>query len=202
MNKLKVRLKIQNLELEIDGARDDVSLISQNVGHQLNGLLKPVDLIAEENEISDHLMVQNSPTSKEVKQRTRKSKPRINKPTNSHSNGEDIINWVHEPGKWGTPKQEWNTATKSIYILFVVKSEKEINELSSQQITKTFNKHFYQAGTIQPFNVTRDLGKVKVGKDALVGQNTTIESTPWFLTEAGLKHAQDLVFEVMGKNKE
>ena len=47
MSKFKVKLKLQGLELEIEGSRDDMHLIGQNLGQQMAGLLQPAGAIVE-----------------------------------------------------------------------------------------------------------------------------------------------------------
>jgi hypothetical protein len=38
MSKFKFKLKLQGLELEMEGSRDDIPLIAHNLGNQLTGL--------------------------------------------------------------------------------------------------------------------------------------------------------------------
>jgi hypothetical protein len=47
MSKFRIRMKLQGLELEIDGAREDASLIIQSVGQQMSNLLQPIDGIID-----------------------------------------------------------------------------------------------------------------------------------------------------------
>ena len=39
MSKFKFKLKLQGLELEMEGAREDIPLMAQNLGNQLTGTL-------------------------------------------------------------------------------------------------------------------------------------------------------------------
>lgn len=41
MSKFKIKMKLQGLELEIEGAREDSSNIGRNLGGQLANLLQP-----------------------------------------------------------------------------------------------------------------------------------------------------------------
>lgn len=108
------------------------------------------------------------------------------------------LDWVHDAAAWGTPSQEWSTADKAIWLLYVAEKATGQTELTATCIAKTFNKHFKQAKTITSSHVGRDLGKVKIGKDAQVGENATSEPARWFLIDAGRREAERLIAESRG----
>lgn len=190
MSKFKIRLKIQGFELEVEGTREDIPTITQNIGQEFAGMLAPVAQIVEgENPNQTNMAPTNgSGTSENIR------KKRVRK-TISTREGTDVeaVDWVHDASKWGNPLQDWSTSEKSIWLLYVAKNEKGTGELSLGQITKTFNKHFKQAKLIIQGNVGRDLGKLKVKPDAWVGEDTTKTPTTWFLTQNGQKEAERLV---------
>jgi hypothetical protein len=120
--------------------------------------------------------------------------------TNEPSAEEDAVDWKHDPSKYGSPKQGWSTADKSLWLLYVVSQEAGVRELSGQRIVATFNKHFRQAGTIQIRYVSRDLGGLKVKKTpAPVAEDTTKTPSAWFLIDEGVKMAQSLVADALGR---
>lgn len=84
---------------------------------------------------------------------------------------------------------------KALWILYVIKHEKKMEELSVSQIKNTFNQHFRQSKVIQSNNVSRDLGKVKLGSNALVGENTSVSPRTWYLTDAGNVYVENLIKE-------
>lgn len=199
MSKFKITLKLQGLELEIEGSKDDIPHLSKNVANQLAGLIAPAAATASIGAEHEQQIRTINPGGGEPLKKPRRKKANSNKTISPsgdrHSNS---IDWVHDPEKWGSPQQTWNTADKSIWLLYVVEKEQHLTELSQPEITSTFNKHFKQAGILKPSNVSRDLGKKKSGtKDApaLVGENTTKSPSTWFLTDAGKKHAEKLISE-------
>jgi hypothetical protein len=92
----------------------------------------------------------------------------------------------------------WTSLQKSLWLLYVVENILSKSELTVTQISETFNKHFRQAKTIRPSNVSRDLGQKKIGNKALVGENTTVTPSSWYLTEEGKKFVQNLLTESKG----
>jgi hypothetical protein len=207
MSKFKIRMKLQGLELEIDGSREDIPLITQNLGQQLSGLLQPAGAIIE-GEVLEHASPRENivlPPSVTLPQPNtkRRGKRKASSGTKPSVDGqkEEAVNWKHDSAKYGTPKQGWSTSNKAIWLLYVTGAEAQLSELSAQRITETFNKHFKQAGTILGFNVTRDLGRLKVkrGSSPPVGEDTTKTPSLWYLTDAGRKKAQELVGEALGQ---
>ena len=47
MGKFRVRLKLQGLELEIDGERGDIPAITSAVQQEFSSLIKPAEVIAD-----------------------------------------------------------------------------------------------------------------------------------------------------------
>jgi hypothetical protein len=198
MSKYKVKMKLQGFELEIEGAREDLPLITQNIGEQMSGFLKPSGAIIEGVVISGAAPPQPvTPVLPQIEEmRGRVRRRRSGTGTNESKESGPAIDWKHNPAKYGMPKQDWNVAKKSLWLLYVVSEELKITELSAGQIAKTFNKHFKQAGSIRPSNVSRDLGKQKVGvTPSPVGEDNTKAPATWYLTDEGRKQAQTSVAE-------
>lgn len=199
MSKFRVKLKIQSFDLEVEGTREDVPLIAQSIGNQIAGMLEPVAQIVEgEASVSPSLpkVLEMPQASKQIR-RTRRSLSR--KPAESRIE-DQVIDWLHDPAKWGSPQQNWTTAAKAIWLLYVVGKETGQNELSGVSIAATFNKHFKQAKSIVAGNVNRDLGKLKVKANAPVAEDTTKTPTTWFLTQEGNKQAEDSILQARGSS--
>jgi hypothetical protein len=111
------------------------------------------------------------------------------------------IDFVNDPTRFGTPSQSWNLVQKAMWTLFVIGELKNITSLSAGLISRTFNKHFRQAGEIRPSNISRDLGRVKtkVGDTPpLVGEDTTKAPSEWFLVEEGNRQVRELITKSVG----
>jgi hypothetical protein len=133
--------------------------------------------------------------------KSRKKHPRwTRKPRKSGKNPwrreeSKAIDFTHDTKKYGNPLQSWPTQSKCYWMLYVLSKEADVKEASTGQIVETFNKHFKQAKPLRPSNVSRDLGKDKVKKMAVVAQDTSKPNQPWFLTDEGIKLAEQLVTE-------
>lgn len=196
MSKFKIKMKLQGLELEIEGARDDMRLISQNLGQQMAGMLQPAGAIIE----GDAL---HSPASNDralIEESVRKKPRKRRQAGTNNGDGSDAssaIDWKHDSAKYGTPSQDWTATKKAMWLLYVANAETNHAELPSKVIADTFNKHFRPAGLVQAFNITRDLGKLRVkkGGPAPVGEDTTKNPSGWFLTDEGRKQVQKIISE-------
>lgn len=195
MSNFKIKLKLTGFELEIEGNRDELPLIADSVSQQIVGLLEPATNIVEGSTTpSEETRQLNPPLSKRVRRSQRKTQSR----KDDLINNEQAIDLQIDPSKWGTPQQSWNTANKSIWLLYVIGQEQNVNEISGICLSKTFNKHFRQAKEILVNNVNRDLGKMKVKPKALVAEITNSVPTKWYLTQEGMKFAQELVQQAKG----
>jgi hypothetical protein len=179
-------MKLHGLELEIEGARDDASQISKNLGEQFASLLQPVGAIIDGKVASVPLpsveAIASPIASAGKKGRRRKS------PAASAGDAETspALDFKHDPEKFGNPTQEWKTSEKAVWLLYVVKESAGVNELTTRSLVDTFNKHFRQSGTITTSNVTRDLGRLKTReKPSPVGEDASKSVPTWYLTEEG-----------------
>lgn len=195
MSKFKFRLKLQGLELEMEGSRDDIPLMAQNIGNQLAGLMQPAAGMANggsPDSTNDPVTIDHIANDK-----AKLKKPRKRSASTQPSNVEGtIIEWQHHAANYGNPQQSWNTAKKAIWTLYVVSHEAKLKQLTATQIADTFNRKFKQAGPIRATNVSRDLGTAKLKKPALTGEDTAKATSEWFLTDAGSKSAQESIKEV------
>lgn len=188
-----MKLKLQGFELEIQGSREDASVIGRNIGDQISAMISPAVNIVEgdppPNSPPQSLIAPPGSTKRRTSRRSRAVAK------DAAQEGAQRIEFRHDAGKFGVPSQQWNTANKAIWLLYVVKETIGIGELSTGQIVKTFNVHFRQAKTVTSSNVARDLGRAKLSAPALVGEDPTKTPSAWFLTDEGIRHAQSLIAE-------
>ncbi|QDL99717.1 hypothetical protein FLL57_21445 [Rhodopseudomonas palustris] len=198
MSKFRIKMELQGLKLEIEGSREDASVMSQAIGQQIAGMMRPVGAIIDGESTFDSAPspVATLPTTNPA----RRGRKKVNSSSQAApSEAPKAIDFRHSPEQFGSPKQQWKTSQKAIWLLYVTGEVAQQNELSSRIISETFNKHFKQAGMVQTGNVGRDLGKLKASSPAPVGEDTTKTPPVWFLTEEGRRQAQNLVGEALGQ---
>jgi len=199
MRRFRIRMRVQGLELEIDGTRDDAPVIAQNLSRQFAGLLEPAAHIVEGDvEIDGHR--QASLVVTEPIPKTRASRPpRRAVAPRPNGDGAAEVTWKHDPAKWGSPQQAWSAADKVLWLLYVSGQEIQVKDMSSSPLASTFNRMFREAGMIRAGNLPRDLGRLKTQAPALVGEDTTKTPSTWFLTNEGTKRAEELVKQARGQ---
>lgn len=183
MGKFRIRIKLQGFELEVDGDREDIPAITAAVQHQLGGLVSPPSVDEEPEKIDPRVIDMPSPSKRPPRKRSTAAKQQVD------GQGSAAIDFRHDSGKYGTPKQSWSVAQKCIWLLFVLEGISGIKEASASQLTNTFNAQFKAAGKIHPPHTTRDLGFAKVSSPAPIGEDKGM----WFLTDKGKEQAQELV---------
>lgn len=196
MAKFRIRLKVQALELEIDGERDDIPMITSAVQNQLGGLVQAAGATAD-----DHQQPENgqTPTILDVSDSRatgRKSRRRSTSPRSTTEAGSgQPIEFRHDPSKHGSPQQNWSIIDKCVWLLFVIQEATGTKEVSGSQLAATFNEKFRQAGRIHPPHATRELGKAKLLNPAAVGEDKSL----WFLTDEGVRQARQLIDGLLGQ---
>src|SRR6266480_4743426 len=101
MARFRVKMKLQGLELEVEGTREDAPLIAQNLTRQFAGLLEPAAHIVGgdlEREGNGH-----QPVVEAVDRAPRNRKPRHAGSPVGASRGSVSVSWKHDPTKWGNP---------------------------------------------------------------------------------------------------
>jgi hypothetical protein len=187
MGKFRLRLKLQGLEVEIDGEREDIPAITSALDQQFAGLVQPIERAANGNK-------QLGAGAPVVEVELGKAKGRARKAKGStDSTPTQPIEFRHDSAKFGNPIQTWSVTEKVIWLLFVLKSLLGTKEVSGPDLAATFNNQFKSAGKLHPPNVTRDLAKLKVTNPAPVGE----DKGQWFLTDEGEKQAQQLIKSVL-----
>lgn len=205
MSKFKVRMKLQGLEIEIEGAREDIPLITENLSQQISGLIQPAGAIIDGEVVEDRRSggTENgqpaaAATPPVRKRRARRTIAGAGANGADGSSKETALDWKHEPEKYGNPSKDWSGTDKAIWLLYVTGEVAGVTQLSANRIAATFNKHFYQAGKILAHNAQRDLGRRKIVTNAPVAEDTTQTPSAWYLTESGRKKAQELVGTLIG----
>jgi hypothetical protein len=188
MSKFTIKIELQGLKIEMEGAREDVPRLSQKVGEQIGNLIKPGMLLEAGRSNPAGSNGDNDSATEKRKSRTRKGAGG----GRTRSSKEDLAVSI-DPATHGSPRQEWNTAQKAIWFLYVVR-DTETDGLTASAIANGFNKQFKAAGTIIGGNVSRDLEKERLkGTGATVGANKNEGAAKYFLTEAGIKTAETLI---------
>jgi len=189
MAKFRIRLKVQALELEIDGEREDIPLITRTVGRQFSGLIEPAEVAADTQKQLAPLSV---PTDGDG---TKGKPPRRSRANKSPADTAEPIQFRHDSGKYGNPLQTWGVAEKCLWLLHVLKHSTDTNEATAPQLVATFKHHFKAAGKLHPPHVTRELTKAKGDNPAPIGE----DSGQWFLTDEGERQAKQLIKTVIGQ---
>lgn len=190
MNKFKFSFKIKELELQVEGTREDAQAISTSIGKQFADLLQPAGALGEGQMSNPPLHITEDGEISDVRTSQRKRRTNGGGPRGEKAK---TIDFKNDPAKNGAPLQSWSTLEKALWLLYVVQSELTISELSASEVAETFNKHFKQQGKIRPSNISRDFGTQKAGAKALVGENNAVTPAKWYLTEEGTKAAQRLI---------
>lgn len=204
-SRTKFEIEWTGLRIRFEGEREDLPRVAESVGNQFGALLQTPAIVAPaERRIA--------PPSAELVNEVSESKSRRQRSkSSSNSNGsksaaskrskEPPINWKHDPARWGNPLQEWNPTKKAIWMLYVVGHETGTKEMTAPHIATTFNQHFRHFGKVLPSNVSRDMRKAAAHQPALVQCDSTVEPSPWYLTEAGNNEAAKSVEEARGQRK-
>lgn len=185
----------------MEGSREDIPLMAQNLGNQLANLMQPAADMASGNDKDDSpslpLTIDHSASERGKQKRRRRPMGGSQPVTNADA---PAIEWQHDPAKYGSPQQSWTTAKKAIWILYVASQAASVGQLTAPQIADTFNRKFKQAGTVRATNVSRDLGGAKMKIPALTGEDTAKAIAEWYLTEAGINFALALINDVSSTN--
>jgi hypothetical protein len=174
MSKFTVKIELQGLKIQVEGTHENAPRLAQRVSEQIGAIIKPPLLIeAGRNGAADH---------QEPADEKSKSKKKKTGTAGAKYASEDIA-LSHDPTQHGTPAQDWSTAQKAIWFLYVAKSDKS---LSGYSIAKAFNKHFKSAGAINAGNVNKALEKERLnGTSSTVGADTADGTVRYYLTDAG-----------------
>ncbi len=199
MPKFKMKFEITGFKLEVEGERAEVSHIAQNVGQQFAQLMQPASNIAEGSKWDGSEPPIDVPVAEDRVSSTKTKRTRKLAPAKVVQNGAlQPLEFRNNPEKYGSPNQQWASADKCIWLLYVAEQALDVKQLSAKVIELTFQKHFREA--LAPTNIKRDLSARKSGKGQLVGEDTTKEPPEWYLTTAGKQHAQQLIAKALDRS--
>lgn len=187
MAKFKIRLKVQGLELEVEGERQDIPLISAAVTKQLSSIVEPVEVIAE---TPKHLGNGSGTADGDAGSRKGSGRRRV-----ARSTGESAapVEFRHDSAKFGSPDQSWTVTQKCIWLLNVLQTITGNKEYSAPQLVATYNQQFKAAGKFHPPLLSRELTRAKVLSPAPLGEDKGL----WYLTAEGERQAKDLVAQAL-----
>lgn len=190
MAKFRIRLKVQGLELEVDGERADIPALTSAVQKQLAGLVIPAEIMAD-----GHKQIEgdNPASGDDNSKKDRKPPRRTSSGRSSEGGTATPTEFRHDGAKYGNPLQTWNVTEKSIWLLYVIKGSTETREVSGPQLAATFNQYFKPSGKLHPPHVSRDLARAKVQNPAPIGE----DRGAFYLTDEGDRQAQQLIQSVL-----
>jgi len=177
MSKFAIKIELQGLKIEVEGAREDAPRIAQQIGKQVGGLLQAPATLASGN---GNLVLEG-----EVDDNGGGRKTRTPRKTGGTKTPADDVNLNHDPEKYSAPKQEWTQAQKAIWFLYIVGEQAQIRQLTSYSIAKNFNKYFKASGQINGGNVMKGLEKERLKTPAMVNADMRDGTAKYFLTTAG-----------------
>jgi hypothetical protein len=190
MAKFRIRLKVQALELEIDGERQDLPLIASAVNRQFSTLVEPAEIVAEVPKLPSG-NGNGSTSTEDGKGKVRKPRPPSNRTPAEFA---APVEYRHDPATFGVPSQEWSILEKVIWMLWVLQHT-GTKEYVTGQIVATFNHHFKAAGKLHPPLVPRELQRAKIEVPTPVGE----DKDRWYLTAEGERQAKALVAKALGQ---
>ena len=192
MSKLEIEFELTGLKLKIKGEREDVPAAVAAIQRQLGTMMQATGTIAN----GDHHAA-DPPASRVIEARVEEQpgngKKRGRKSGSGGANPKAAaVDFKHDAEKYGFPKQDWSTAKKAMWLLYVL-ADGGHGELSAGQLAATFNKHFKTFGSILTANVLRDLAKEK--SKGWINSDTTKDPQTWLLLAEGAKGIAKLIEE-------
>jgi hypothetical protein len=176
MSKLEIEFELTGLKLKIKGEREDVPAAVAAIQRQLGTMMQATGAIANGN---GQAPVVDLPAPRVLEARTEEPSNRGKRGPRKASGGVRpkvaAIDFKHDAEKYGFPKQDWSTAKKAMWLLYILTDAGQA-EASASQVADTFNKHFKTFGSILSANVLRDLAKEK-GKTGWINSDNHERST-------------------------
>ncbi|HVZ93855.1 MAG TPA: hypothetical protein VG797_05040 [Phycisphaerales bacterium] len=195
-NKFKMKFKVTGLELEIEGDRADIPLMTQNIGSQFVGLLEPAANIAEGEAPAVKKVANDAKPAAQIEDKSTKGRGRRKIVNGGGGGSKSTITLTPDHERWGAPSQDWTGTEKSIWLLKVLADGDHKGGATANEIANVFAEHFQTAGKLTRQNVDSGLRGVANGADALVVRQGTGKFT---LTQKGIAKATTLVEEVKPK---
>src|SRR5258708_32521801 len=166
MSKFTIKVKLQGLEIEVEGTREDAPKIYQQIGKQVSGLLQSPAVLASGNGSS---VLEGEVIDDGAGKKTKKPR-KTNSGTRTPA---DDLSLPHDPEKYGTPQQAWTTAQKSIWFLYVVAKQTSVAQLTAYSIAKNFNRYFKAPGQLNGGNLMKGMKKERLKTTATANPDIT-----------------------------
>jgi hypothetical protein len=201
MSKLEIEFEITGLKLKIKGDSDDVSGKVADLQRQVQGVMNTIGAITQN---ASTPVLPSAPAGQNGTQtpalRVLEAPADTGRKGGNRGAGRkggtrkqaEAIDFKHDADKYGFPKQEWNTAQKAMWLLYILSLQTGTQEYSANVLAATFNKHFKSFGSVLAHNLLRDLGKEK-GKSGWVNSDASQEPPTWLLLEEGKKGMAALI---------
>jgi hypothetical protein len=190
MSKFRVKVELQGLKFEIEGDREIGSTIAQNVANQIANVMQPAALLeAPKNGQNGHghVVVDAAPG---IPVRKRRKSP-AKSGGSADGDGAPVVNWNHDPTKWGAPLQTWKQPQKINWLLHVVEQETGKKDLAPAEMVDIFRLKFRDAGLLHRGNIPKNLGNNPEFFGSVDGR--------WFLKQGGKDAAANLIAEAKGE---
>lgn len=198
MAKFEVEFELKEIKLRIRGEREDIPLIASQLGQGVAQAFVPLAEIVEGTPPGGGAKT-SAPHPTPIDSARRKVKRVASTSRSSSSSSVTAPQFRHDAGSWGTPKQEWKLTDKLLWLIYVVKQQSSVGELSGAAMVNLFNLHFKQAGLVKLKRVTEALGRLKQESPPAVNEDATKNPTTWFLTQEGERRAAALIAQARGE---
>jgi hypothetical protein len=183
----KVTVKLEKLEIHVEGDRELVPEIANSVSHQIAEVIQPKGFLEAPTDGQNPVINVPAASASSVRRQRRRTVGKAETPGATTG----AIDWSHDAVKWGTPVQDWKQWQKVLWLLSVVENEAgRKNGLTSTEIAETFKQKFRASGLLLKGNIHRDLTKRPDYFGSVDGY--------WFLKQGGKEEAVKLVAEAKG----
>jgi hypothetical protein len=202
--KLEVKFELTGLKFEITGERDDVSVALASLQQQVANLAQSAASAAgaldghppqHRRILNGQVVPTGQPVDTELSTRGALTAPAVRSKSKRGSGTPrskvEAVQFTHDAEKYRFPKQEWNTANKAMWLLYVMEMQTTQKEASAHVIAATFKLYFKEFGNLLTHNIVRDLGSSK--KKGLVNSDPIKTPETWYLLASGKTAIQSLI---------
>jgi len=183
----KVTVKLEKLEIHVEGDRELVPEIANSVSHQIAEVIQPKAFLEAPTDGQNPLINVPAASAAPARARQRRRTGKAEMP----SGATGTTDWSHDAAKWGTPVQGWKGWQKVLWLLSVVEQETAAKDgLPPAEIEEVFNRKFRASGLLRRQNIPRDLNVKSDYFGSVDGK--------WFTKQSGKEEVAKLVAEAKG----
>jgi hypothetical protein len=200
MPKLEIEFEITGVKLRIKGESEDVVARATDVQRRLQGAMQSLSAVGEgamgaatPQPSPLHLppaVIGSDGNGGPAAIRTRRAGVR----RGGGRSGGEAIELTHDAEKYGFPREDWNTATKAMWLLYIIEKQATRQEASAPVIAETFNKYFRRFKAIRANLVARDLANTQA-RSGTVANNANESPQTWYLLDSGKKEVEAKIKE-------